>query len=165
MSKFRIEYKSGDIFASFNREEFFILVHYANSLSVNRAKKLYFAGETEYIYRFENGLPLGGLDFYESNQPHWNTVDLKDVVSFIDMELLPQLQNLTNENLISALGGWSVLKSVIDQGPSYTHRFGIVSDDGLFEEIYEYIYLVNSLKEIIVNSLILGQPYSINYIE
>ena len=165
MSKFRIEYECADSFASLNREEFFILVHYANSLNISKARKLYFAGETDYIYRLENGLPLDGLDFYSSNQPHWNTGDLEDVVSFISMELIPDLESLTNKNLIITLGGWPVLKSVIDQGPSYKQRFGIVSEDGLFEDTYEYVYLANSLKDVIMKSLVLGQPYFINYIE
>lgn len=76
MGKPRIEYQSGSLELSINKEEFFIFIHYANTLNLDKARKLYFAGETAFMYRRDNGLSTDGLDYYDSHHTYLNTVDL-----------------------------------------------------------------------------------------
>jgi hypothetical protein len=165
MGKFRIEYESGVNNLSICREELFIIVHYASLQNNTQAKKLYYAGETEYIYRSENQLPLNGLSFYESHQTYWNISDLQEVVSFLNDTLIPNLEISSNKNLIDILGGWQSLIDNIDTGSGYKHRFGILSQGNSYENVSEYIYILKTLKDIIVSSIIMGVPYYINYIE
>lgn len=165
MGKPRIEYLSGNLEFSVNREEFFIFIHYANTLSLEKARTLYFAGETDYIYRRYNDLSVVGLDYYNSHHTYLNPGDLQEVVEFLESQIIPSLEKQSNLNLIDILGGWTDLKNQIDQGPTYKKRFGVLDVENIAEDTCQYIYIADSLKEIIENSLNIGIPYEIRYDE
>lgn len=164
--KFMIEYESESFNSYFGREEFFIVVQYASQLNDSLAKDLYFAGETEYIYRSENGISLEGLEYNSSHQTHFDIDKLTRVINFIDNELIPSLELESLDDIILILGGWEDLKTKIDQGKDYKKRFGLISsEEKICTRIYNYTFFLNSLKNVIKNSLQINKPYHINYSE
>ena len=102
--KIIIEYKSGKYSCDLGREELFILIHYAYQLNSDMAKDLYFALETDYIYRIENKIPVEGLEYQNCHETHWDINKLLQVVNFIDNQLISSLESESIDDITGLSG-------------------------------------------------------------
>lgn len=159
-----ISYSSGSVDFYIGRQELFILIHYSEQLDADMAEKLYFAAETEYIYRVEKNMPLNGLEYGSSHQPHWDINAFSEVISFIDLRLIPSLEAEVINDIVQILGGWNTLEENINKGAGYKDRFGLVlPENNTAIETYNYIYYANSYKDLIYRALEANKPYYIDY--
>ena len=161
MGRVMIDYESREKGARYGREELFILIHYAHQIDEAQASKLYYASENEYIYRVDKRIPLNGLDFYESNQPYWETSVIQEVVNFMESTLIPALENdaSSNQDLIDILGGWDTLKEKIGKGASYKRKFRLVWNENKIKKYTTtYPNISDKLRLVMLDSLMINQP-------
>jgi len=136
-----------------------LFMYYSKQVNENKAKKLFDATLTEYEYRVEYKLPIGGLTD-EDYQAHFVPSDILDVLNFIDDELIPALTN-ENEDLLIKYGGNQGFLNKFNTDPGYLIALGLENDEFYYDAPGDIVHYSHLLKEFFLYALQLNTAYEV----
>ena len=136
-----------------------LAMYYAKQVNAIKAKYLLEATFSEWKYRVENDLPEDGLEGLEDFESHFVPSEIKDVISFIENEVIPALNNET-QNLIDKYGGRDNFQTLYYTNPDYLICLGF-DDDEYYVDNYGVRGFFIDLKEILSYCLIHNKPYEV----
>jgi hypothetical protein len=133
-----------------------LIMFYAKQLDIAKGKKLMEATQSEYYYHVENNLPTDHLSDADKTV-HFNVADLNEVIEFIELSLIPAL-NQETVDLIEKYGGQKNFCNQYDLEASYLNA--IILYEEHFESDPESIaYDLERFRDLIKYALALNQPY------
>jgi hypothetical protein len=150
-------YEDDHIYREFDFGTYVLMLYYAKQVNYEKAKLLYYATLPEYRYREIYKLPTGLLTD-EDFECHFDISEFKQVVAFIENDLIPELNN-EEHDLIEKYGGRD----------GFYNRFN--KDSGFIQaNIYDEYYesdplliagMLEILKELLSNAIFTNKPYEV----
>ncbi|MCD9575457.1 hypothetical protein [Flavobacterium soyae] len=155
--------KIRSIFFEYNEEDehfdfgtFSLCMYYAAKLNPSKAKKLFEATISEWKYRVEYELPLENLES-KNREVHFIPSEVQDSIIFLENDLIPALNNET-QDLLKQYGGKSSFINMYYSSVDFLKFNGIDENeyfDGNGENLAHYM---NRLKIALQYSLTVNQP-------
>jgi hypothetical protein len=149
------EYNNEEIHFDFGTYSLFM--YYASQLNTVKAKKLMDATISEWKYRVEYELPEGGLTS-DDEEAHFVPLEIQEVITFLENELIPALNNETQDLLVQ-YGGKSSFINLYYNGAEYLKFLGISEDEFFESDGKSLAFYLNRLKIILQFSLSANQPF------
>ncbi|KQR67668.1 hypothetical protein [Pedobacter sp. Leaf176] len=104
-----------------------LIIYYAKQVNESKAMKLFDATSTEYRFRIRYNLPKVG--FTEDNyDAHFIRSEIMESITFIDNELIPNLNSET-EDLLKKYGGNSGFLAQYYNSPGFLIALGLEEDE------------------------------------
>jgi hypothetical protein len=135
---------------------FSLCMYYAAQLNTVKAKKLMEATISEWKYRAEYELSEGGLTS-DDEEAHFVPSEIQEVIIFLENDLIPALNNETQDLLVQ-YGGKSSFINLYYNSVEYL-KFNGISEDEFFDSDGETLsHYMSRLKIILQYSLSVNQP-------
>jgi len=134
-----------------------LAMYYVKQINASKGKKLLEATLSEAAYRFENELPSGGLDGLEDFEAHYVRSDLQEVIFFIENDLIPALNNET-QNLLVKYGGRANFVDLYYTNPDYLIALGVDDDEFYMADPSSIAAFLLDLKDVFEYSLSVNKP-------
>lgn len=155
--------KTRSIYFEYNNKQehisfgtFSLCMYYATQLNVTKAKKLLEATISEWSFRVEYELPKGGLTS-DDEEAHFDPLEIQEAITFLEDDLIPALNNETQDLLVQ-YGGKSSFVNLYYDGPNFL-KFNGISENEFFDSDGETLsHYMNRLKIILQYSLSQNQP-------
>lgn len=161
---FEINYLIGNIDTYFRRDEMSVLFYYAKDLNLNLTKKMYYLLHKKITYLIHNNIDTDGLGGFEDMPAYFNTIDMQAVIQFITNQLIPAMQNETDDTDGKYGGSVSSLISQVNNYNSGDSGFGLyIARDYVPEEMSYYLAMANEMKELLQESLNHNSPMMVSY--
>lgn len=138
-----------------------LAMYYAKQLNREKGKKLFDATISEYWYRCYYDLPRDNYTS-ENDEAHFVITDLEEVIAFMDNELLPAL-NDESEDIINQYGGLDNFIELFYSNTNGTY----LEEIGLYHhEYYEsdgpaLAFELEKIKDLFSHCLSLKEPYRV----
>lgn len=133
-----------------------LCMYYAAQLNTAKAKKLMEATISEWKYRVENELSEGSLTS-DDDEAHFVPLEIQEVITFLDNDLIPALNNETQDLLVQYGGKSSFVNLYYDSAEFL--KFNGISENEFFESDGKSLaFYLNRLKIILQYSLSENQP-------
>lgn len=155
--------KTRSIYFEYNNTEehisfgtFSLCMYYAAQLNTVKAKKLMEATISEWSFRVEYDLPEGNLTS-DDEEAHFVPLEIQEVITFLEDDLIPALNNET-QDLLEQYGGKSSFVNLYYDGAEFL-KFNGISENEFFDSDGETLsHYMNRLKIILQYSLSTNQP-------
>jgi len=108
--------------------QYYVLMYYSSLISETEGLKLMNASLSQQSYNYENGLPTNTADEYKA---YSNSIELQIVVDFLNIEVIPSLQNEPQETdlIIDIYGGIDNFVSSYYTGAPYLKYFNVFENE------------------------------------
>jgi hypothetical protein len=155
--------KTRSIFFEYNEEDehfdfgaFSLCMYYATKLNSSKAKKLFEATISEWKFRVEHELPLENLES-KNREAHFIASEIQDSIIFIENDLIPALNNET-QDLLKQYGGKSNFIKLYYSSDDFLKFNGIDENEYFDGNAQNLVHYMNRLKIALQYSLTVNQP-------
>jgi hypothetical protein len=136
---------------------FALILYYARQIDRVAAKKMFDAISSEYRYRMNYDLPLDGLTI-DDEEAHFNRNDIKDVVAFIEKELIPPL-SIEQQPLLEKYNGKENFHKLFYTDMDFLAGIGIEKNEFYYDSPNSLIHYLNKIKHMLQCALTIDEPY------
>lgn len=136
-----------------------LAMYYAKQINSVYGKILFDATSTEHGYRVDYDIPVDDLT-YDDLDAHFNIDDLQLAITFIEDQLIPALNNET-QDLLEKFGGAANFHFLYDSDTSFLSNISIYENEFYDSDAKQMAFSLNRLKNLFQYSLSIGQAYTV----
>lgn len=155
---FKLDYQDRQFAFEMEFGTYVLMMYYASKLEYQKSIKLFNTTVSEWQYRINNELDEGVYNS-DNDTVHFVSGDIQESIQFINNQILPVLQNESNNDILNKYGGEPNFLNIYDENNNFLSSL-FLSDNEMFgDNKFNMLGLFEKLRDLLQEALNRNQPY------